>query len=112
MFLFFFKTIHNMVLGYLPELKPEKQKEGHDMFCNKNDLVEPNWRITKYQKSFSPFAVSLWNKLDENTRTITNYELFNDTLMTNIDDSPLFYIGSRQEQIIMPKLRMQSSNLN
>ena len=74
------------------------------MFCNKNDLVEPNWRITKYQKSFLPFAVLLWNKLDEKTRTITNYELFKDTLMKNINDNPLLYIGSRQQQIIMTKL--------
>ena len=60
------------------------------MFGNKNDLAMPNWRITKYQKSFSPFAVSLWNKLDEKTRTIINYELFKDTLMRNINDNPLF----------------------
>ena len=45
-------------------------------------------------------------------RTITNYELFKDILMTNINDNLLFYTGSRQEQIIMAKLRMQGSKLN
>ena len=63
--LFFFKIMDNMVPDYLHELKPEKQKQACYMFCNKNDLVEPNWRITKYQKSVLAFAVSLWNKLDE-----------------------------------------------
>ena len=62
------------------------------MFHNKNDLAEPSWRITKYHKSFLPFAVSLWNKLDKKTRTITNYELFKDTLMININDNPLFFL--------------------
>ena len=68
--------------------------------------------IYEYRKSFLPFAVSLWNKLEETTRTITNYELFKDTLMRNINDNPLFAIGSRQEQMIMAKLRMRCSNLN
>ena len=79
--------------------------------CTKNDFVEPDWRITKYQKSFLPFAISLWNRLDENTRKITNYESFKDTLMANTIDNPLFYVGSGQEQIIMAKLRMGGSNL-
>ena len=60
------------------------------MFGTKNDFVEPEWRITKYRKSFLPFATSLWNSLDENTRQITNYESFKDTLMVNTIDNPLF----------------------
>ena len=32
--------------------------------------------------------------------------------MANTIDNPLFYVGSRQEQIIMGKLRMGDSNLN
>ena len=101
-----------MVPSYLQELKPEKQKPGRYMFHTKNDLVEPEWRITKYRKSFLPCATSLWNSLDVNTRQIINYESFKDTLMVNINDNPLFYVGSRQEQIIMAKLRMGCSNLN
>ena len=60
-FCFFFKIIHNMVPSYLQEMKPEKQKPGRYMFRTKNDLVEPEWRITKYRKSFLPFATSLWH---------------------------------------------------
>ena len=110
--LFFFKIIHNMVPSYLQELKPDKKKSGRYAFRTKNDFVEPDWRITKYRKSLLPFAISLWNRLDENTRKITNYESFKDTLMANTIDNPLFYVGSRQEQIIMAKLRMGGSNLN
>ena len=32
--------------------------------------------------------------------------------MTNINDNPLFYIGLRQEQIIVTKFRVQCSYLN
>ena len=68
MLLFFFKIMHNMVPGYLQELKPEKQKQGRYMFHNKNDLAEPNWRITKYWKSSLPFAfffLTNWRKQQE-----------------------------------------------
>ena len=43
---------------------------------------------------------------------ITNYESFKDTLMAKTINNPIFYVGSRQEQIIMAKLRMGGSNLN
>ena len=33
------------------------------------------------------------------------------TLMGNVNDNPLFHLGTRQEQIIMVRLRMHSSNL-
>ena len=45
------------------------------------------------------------------TRTISNYELFKETLMGNVNDNPLFHLGTRQEQIIMARLRMRSSAL-
>ena len=50
--------------------------------------------------------------MDENTRKITNYEFYKDILMVNTNGKPLFYVGSRQEQIIMAKIRMASGNLN
>ena len=68
MFLFFFKIMHNMVPGYLQELKPEKQKQGRYMFRNKNDLAEPNWRITKYRSPFCPLPFHFgtnWRKQQE-----------------------------------------------
>ena len=40
---------------------------------------------------FLPFAVSLWNKLEETKRTITNYELFKDTLMRDINEKSLIF---------------------
>ena len=93
-----------MVPSYLQELKPDKKKSGRYIFRTKTDFVEPHWSITKYQKSFLPFAISLWNRVDENTRKLTNCESFKDTLMANTTDNPLVYVGSRQEQIIIAKL--------
>ena len=110
--LFFLKVINNMVPDYLLELKPEKKKEGRYMLRTRHEYTPPSWRITKYKKSFLPFAVNLWNNLDEETQSITNYERFKDALGANIKENPLFLIGTRQEQVIMAKLRMRCSNLN
>ena len=94
--LFFFKVINNMVPDYLLELKPEKKKEGRYMLRTRHDYTIPSWRITKYKKSFLPFAVKLWNSLDEETQSITNYERFKDALGADIRENPLFLIGTRQ----------------
>ena len=79
----------------------------HHMFHNKDEFVSPEWRLRTYQKSFLPFAVSLWNSLEEDTRITSNYKLFKETLMGNVKDNPLFHLGTRQEQIITARLRMR-----
>ena len=73
-----------MVPDYLQDLKPEKTTPGRYMFHNKDEFVPPEWRLRTYQKSVLPFAVSLWNSLEEDTRTISNYEFFKETLICNV----------------------------
>ena len=57
------------------------------------------------------YVYSLCNSLDEDTRRLQIYKSFKDTLMVNTKDDPLFYVGSRQEQIIIAKIRMGCGNL-
>ena len=83
--LLFFKIINNMVPDFLQDLKPEKSTPGRSMFCNRDEFVHQEWRLRTYQKSFLPFAVSRWNSLEENTRTISNYGLFKETLLGNVN---------------------------
>ena len=54
-----------MVPDYLQDLKPEKSTPGRYMFRNKDEFVPAEWKLRTYQKSFFPFAVSLWNSLEE-----------------------------------------------
>ena len=101
-----FKVINNLVPDYLLELKPEKNKEGRYMLRTRYEYTIASCRITKYNKSFLPFAVHLWNNLEKETQSITTYERFKDTLDANVRENPLFLVGTRQEQFIMSKLRM------
>ena len=69
-------------------------------------------RMVSEGSFFCPLLFHFGTNWMNKTRTITNYELFKDTLLRNINDNPLFFIGSRQEQIIVAKLRMQCSYSN
>ena len=71
-----------------------------------------NMQLTSTTYPVLPFAVNLWNNLDEETQSVTNYERFKEALGANISENPLFLIGTRQGQVIMAKLRMRCSNLN
>ena len=73
------------------------------MFRNKSDLVKPNWRITKFQKSFFLLPFHFRTNCMKKQELLQFIKFFTDTLLTNINDNPLIYVGSRQEQIIMAK---------
>ena len=91
-----------MVPDYLLELKPEQKKESRYMLRTRHEYLHPlAGRITKYNELFLPFTVHLWNSLDKETQSITKHERFKDALGANVREHPLFFIGTRQEQVIM-----------
>ena len=109
--LFFHKIIKSNVPTYLYELKPETTNRGRYNLRRPNDFIPPQTRITKYLNSFLPKAVSLWNKLDENVKEIQEYESFKAAMSCKQKDNPLAFIGNRDEQILMARLRLNCSNL-
>ena len=107
----FHEIIHNNVPTYLLELKPKtvNQNQGYNLRRD-NIFTMPRCRITKYQKSFLPYAINLWNNLPKSSKNILEYEKFKKTLESNIvKDNPLFNIGNRRETITMARLRMNCS---
>ena len=111
--LFFFKIIHYLVPSYLLELKPDKKPQGRYPLRNTCDYTPPKWRLVKMTYYiFLPFAIQLWNNLDEKTQGFSNYSSFQDSLQTKLTDNQLFHTGNRQEQILMAKIRMRCSSLN
>ena len=112
--LMFHKIIHDNVPNYLQELKPTtvNQRQGYHLRRD-NIFSLPRCRITKYQKSFMPHAITLWNQLPTATKNILEYEKFKDKLESKIPtENPLFNFGSRRESIIMARFRMNCSELN
>ena len=109
----FHKIINQTTPQYLYELKPltVNQRQGHNL-RRANNFTVPVCRISKYQKSFLPHAIYLWNKLPEPSKLIPDYDKFKASLANNIPlANKLYEIGTRRETIIMARLRMNCSEL-
>ena len=112
--LLFHKIMNNNVPSYLSELRPSQNSHRHQRnLRNHDNLDTPFGRIAKYQNSFLPTAIMLWNKLSLDTRNITTYSLFKSMLEKEIPfQNPLYNLGNRKLNIIMASIRMKCSILN
>ena len=111
--LMFHKIINNKTPLYLSQLKPQtvNQRQNYNL-RRENLFTVPKCRITKYQKSFIPFATTLWNQLPPFAK-ILEYDQFKAYLEESIpQENPLFQIGNRRDSINMARLRMNNGNLN
>ena len=109
--LFFHKIINKSVPLYLQNLTPESTHQERYNLRHQSNFIPPKCRITKYQKSFLPTAVSLWNKLEEDQKNITDFKSFKKSITPELYENPLHFIGNRKEQILMSKIRLNCSNL-
>jgi hypothetical protein len=112
--LFFHKIINNNTPDYLQEMKPDINVNRHGRnLRSSNNFTLPYCRINRYQDSFLPTAINLWNQLDEDVRNIFCYNSFKCKLEKDIQpNNPLFNLGNRNINIVMSKLRTNSSDLN
>ena len=80
---------------------------------NADDIVPPFARTETYKKSFIQRAIRLWNNLDWNQRNISDFKSFSNALKKNDPTSDkLKYLGDRNMNIILARLRMGCSQLN
>ena len=112
--LMFHKIVFENAPFYLAELKPETTAQRQTYNLRKtNNFTTPLCRIQKYQKSFLPHAIDLWNKLPSDTKTLRDYDLFKSELEKNRpSENPLFCYGNREESIWMARFRMNCIQLN
>ena len=109
---------HKMTFGltptYLQRLIPPKIYESHDHNTrNSNNLSRIKCRTNQYERSFLPSTTILWNELPPDIRlnpSISNLKRF---LNKDKHSVPNYYnFGSRNEQILHARLRMECSTLN
>ena len=111
--LMFHKIINDNTPPYLTELKPRTVSQRQDYnLRNPNNFTMPLCRISKYQKSFLPYAIYLWNQLTTEKKKLHDYDAFKEALQRDIPiENTLYEIGTRRETIIMARLRMNCSEL-
>ena len=111
MLLFFHKIAYGTAPNYLIELLPATRDNRYNL-RRQHDFPLIKCRINKYQNSFIPKAITLWNRQDAHLKTIADYDTFKDELIKNSPkENTLYYTGKRKENIIMARLRLNCSNL-
>ena len=111
--LFFHKIINGKVPVYLNELKPSGTMDRQQYnLRQQNNYTIPKCRLTRYQNSFLPRAINMWNMLPNSVKSIHDYDSFKRELEKNVPlENPLYLIGNRKENILMARIRMNCSDL-
>ena len=109
----FHKMVHHKAPRYLVDLVPKTVGEQHDHnLRNANDFHPPDATTESYDNSFLSKAVRLWNEVDVNIRNNPDPLAFKNSLNKQIlEHNPYLSYGTRKENIIMAKLRMNCSDL-
>ena len=99
---------------YLSDLVQNSVGEDVDIvqLRNARKLRTFRCRTAKYQKSFLPNVVNLWNNLEEECVQVDSLSSFKSKLTYDRKVSELFLQGKRKLSMIHAQLRMCCSNLN
>ena len=76
-----------------------------------NNIREFKTRTEKFRKLILPDGIRLWNELDDDLKSIDDFNNFKDRILNESSVNPFYYIGERKINIIHAQLRMQCSNL-
>ena len=110
----FYKMVNDEAPPYLTELVPSNvgQCVGDRNLRNHNKLRSFKPRTVRFQKSFLPNVVNLWNNLDINITTSEDVSIFKSKLNVSKKGNALFAYGSRKIALIHAQMRMLCSCLN
>ena len=99
--------------AFLSEVFPNKVGENNRYRLRNNGNYELfPCRTEKFQKSFFPETVRLWNELTDEQKAIQDKNVFKSKLKdTNGKSSELFNFGVRKYNIIHAQMRMKCSDL-
>ena len=110
---FMHKVVNKNVPEYLYELLPETVgKNVNYGLRNKNNLRQFPCRTEKFKKSLLPDCINMWNDIDDELRSIVDYDEFKSKLPPcNGRSCELYNYGQRKFNVIHSQLRMKCSNL-
>ena len=108
----FYKMTNNMTPDYLTDLIPPTvgTNVGRNL-RNKNKLRTFKCRTAKYQKSFLPNAVNIWNALDDTVVNSDSLDTFKAIVTADSICKDIYMFGSRKYSMIHAQMRMHCSNL-
>ena len=112
----FYKAVNKEAPLYLQQIIPNRRNVNRYQLRNAEFNYEKvRCRTASYQNTFLPKTVNDWNKLDNQTKQSSSFEVFSKCLNEekNQNQPPSWYlVGKRKENIRHAQLRMHCSPLN
>ena len=110
----FHKIFHKESPSYLHSMIPLMGNQVHSYNARgQNDLNNIRCRTQQYNISFLPSVIPLWNKLPEEIRMNPNPLVLKSFLNKDMTKTPAYFnCGSRKNQILHTRLRLECSSLN
>ena len=98
------------LLPHIPETV-ENRVQARYPLRNRSNLSCLTFRTETCRKSFFPSMTLFWNNLEENIKHLKNMPLKMHLTKHKPKCNPCYYLGNRQFNIIMTRLRMRCSEL-
>ena len=77
----------------------------------RNNIPTPLCKTKLYRSSFFPFAIKLWNSLDDNSKNAPTLSIFKSYLKIKDKPRKIFYYGERMMNVLHARMRMGCSPL-
>ncbi len=111
--LLFFQIINGLSPPYLQTLLPQRVHERTNYpLRSRNNFTVDVFRLQHFDRSFYPYCMREWNKLDLLTRNSASADIFKHNIYKSTKANCLFYFGKRVLNIQMARLRIDCSMLN
>ena len=98
------------LLPHIPETV-ENRVQARYPLRNSSNLSCPTFRTETYRKSSFPSMTLFWNNLEENRKHLEKTPVKTHLTEHKPKCNPFYYLGNRQFNIIMARLRMRCSEL-
>ena len=111
-----YKIINGLTPNYLTDIFPRQVNNRTDYTLrNANDFDLIACRTELFAKSFFPSAVSLWNELPQDLKSIESISLFESSILRTFSVPKVprhYFIGDRKYSVFHARIRNKCSNLN
>ena len=109
----FFKMVNDESPQYLTSLVPNLVGDlGNYNLRNNHKFKNIATRTVKFQKSFLPNVINMWNNLDTDTVNCDDLNSFKSKVIKPVETNVLYTHGVRKFSIVHAQLRMECSRLN
>ena len=110
---FMHKIVNKNMPNYLCEILPDTVGSNVNIKTRTSDnLRQYPCKGASFAKSLMPYCIDMWNELEDDVKSIVDFEVFKNVVIEAKSKEELYNFGDRKWNIIHAQLRLNCSNLN